>query len=382
VFSGVGGTNTAGGAHNAMSAFEAAIGGIDNGSSPPRSGGHRSVNWDGIPSALADPSFLPGGFYNAGSTRGLDLATPGAGLEVSAGFGAVNATYPTDFPAFSPSRVFSPIGSNVTRLTFYLPGTATHATVAGLGAIFRNVEVANSSSIEYFDRGGQSLGKFFAPTSVTKGDAEFLGVLFNPETAAQVTITTGTTALGPTDSPPGTNVVVLDDIAYPEPQALPSPTLSIGSPADGSTVADPHLTVAGAVSDARGVIALTVNGNEVGVGADGSWSAPLTLSPGPNAVTVEATNVDGNSTRVTRVVTYAPAGPPAPQPQPQRCEVPKLVGKRPAAAERSLRGAHCAVGRILKKRSQGRPGRVVGQKPGAGRELPAGSAVALTVSKR
>ena len=159
------------------------------------------------------------------------LATPGSGVAVSGGaepylgFGDINATYPSDFPAFSPTRVFSPIGSNLTDLTFYAAGTATHATVRGFGAIFRDVEVANTSSIEYFDQAGHSLGKFFAPVG-TKAQAEFLGVLFSPETVARVEITSGTTALGPNDNPPTTNVVVLDDFAYPEPQALPSPTLT------------------------------------------------------------------------------------------------------------------------------------------------------------
>jgi hypothetical protein len=310
-FSGVGGTNTSGGALSALSAFEAAIGGANNGAGGPQPGGFRTVNWDGVPDGFADPNQLPGSFYNANSTRGLVLATPGSGVEVSGGaapylgFGDINATYPSDFPAFSPTRVFSPIGSNLTDLTFYAAGTATHATVRGFGAIFRDVEVANTSSIEYFDQAGHSLGKFFVPVG-TKGQAEFLGVLFSPETVARVEITSGTTALGPNDNPPTTNVVVLDDFAYTEPQALPSPTLTISSPTEAATVGEMQLTVSGTASDPSGIVSLTLNGALVPVGPDGSWTKQLTLAPGSNAIAVVATNAYGNSSQALRAVTYAP----------------------------------------------------------------------------
>jgi len=314
-FSGIGGNNTsvtAGTANAALNAFEAGIGGTNNGVSGPRASGFRTINWDGVPDAFADPNALPAAYYNANSPRGLVLATPGSGVEVSGssppnlGFGDLNLTYPTDFPAFSPARIFSPIGSNVTDISFYAAGTGTHATVHGFGAIFRNVEAPNTTSgIEYFDQAGHSLGKSLALTGA-KGEPEFLGVLFSPETVARVEITSGTTALGPNDNPPSTNVVALDDFAYSEPQALPSPTLTVSSPTDGATVNQAQLTVSGTVSDPVGVVALTVNGSSVAVAADGLWSTPLTLSPGSTAIAVLATDVYGNSAQVVRAVSYTP----------------------------------------------------------------------------
>jgi hypothetical protein len=383
-FSGAGGTNTSGGAVTALNAFEAAIGGANNLAKGPQAAGLRTVNWDEVPDSLADPSLLPPGFFNSNSPRGIVLRTPGSGVEVSAGsgtglsFGDINANYPGDFPAFSPSRVFSPIGSNVTDLTFYAAGTPTHATVRGFGAIFINDEVANSSSIEYFDRAGHSLGKFFAPQS-TQGKPEFLGVLFSPETAARVEVTSGTTALGPNDNPPGTNVVALDDFAYAEPQALPSPILTVGSPANGATVSDPDLTVAGATSDAVGIAALTVDGKPVAVGGDGSWTTQVSLAPGANAVDVVATNVDGNSSEVIRTVTLTSAGPAGGNEA--NCRVPGLRGKTLAKARKALAAAHCKAGKISRKHTSGKPGRILAQKPKPGKDLPAGSAVALTVGK-
>src|SRR5205814_1521182 len=51
-FSGVGGTNTSGGALTALNAFEAAIvaatGGTKNTAAAPQSGGFRTITWDGV----------------------------------------------------------------------------------------------------------------------------------------------------------------------------------------------------------------------------------------------------------------------------------------------------------------------------------------------
>src|SRR6516165_8608265 len=73
-FTGVGGTSASGGALNAMNAFDAAIGGTNNGEAGPRLSGFRTANWDGVPEAFAEPNQLPGSFYNAASTRGLVVA--------------------------------------------------------------------------------------------------------------------------------------------------------------------------------------------------------------------------------------------------------------------------------------------------------------------
>src|SRR5689334_8732643 len=47
-FSGVGGTNTSGGAFTALSVFEAAIGGAKNTAASPQTGGFRTITWDGV----------------------------------------------------------------------------------------------------------------------------------------------------------------------------------------------------------------------------------------------------------------------------------------------------------------------------------------------
>ena len=76
------------------------------------------------------------------NTRGATFTTPGTGflqtpLNVTE-LTSINPAYTTTFSTFSPVRIFTPVGSNITDVTFSLPGSmgATPATVAGFGAVF------------------------------------------------------------------------------------------------------------------------------------------------------------------------------------------------------------------------------------------------------
>ena len=76
------------------------------------------------------------------------------------------------------------------------------------------------------------------------------------------------------------------------------PTLTIASPADGTTVTTSTITVAGTASDASGIASVTVNGalaiNET---PDWStWNAEVALAEGENAITVVATDNTGLTT--------------------------------------------------------------------------------------
>jgi hypothetical protein len=63
------------------------------------------------------------------------------------------------------------------------------------------------------------------------------------------------------------------------------------------------------------------------------------------------------------------------------CVVPKLKGKRLSAAKRALARAHCRSGKVTRKFSKAKKGRVISQKPGPGKHLPAGTKVSLALSK-
>jgi hypothetical protein len=237
-FSGVGGTNTSGGAVTAQSAFEAAIGGVRNSAASPQTGGFRTITWDGVKLDGTDfggetvvivPDKTIGIPVNRFEGQGVVFEEIYAVADD--GFLAVNPNVAGRFPAFSPLNTFAMFNDNSIGFRFALAASPTvtpePATTRGFGAVFRNVQTPNTTSIEYF-HGAASLGKFFAPTG-TQGQAEFLGVLFANPVVTSITITCGTDTLfsfdgtaivsGGADSPPTHNLVVTDDFVYPEPTA-------------------------------------------------------------------------------------------------------------------------------------------------------------------
>jgi hypothetical protein len=233
----VGGDATTASIQATVDAFRAAVGAPDNLNLPgPIAGGRREINWDGGGATTAAPGPTP--FTVFLNTRGAGITTPGTGfLQTPLNapeLAAINATYATTFNTFSPLRIFTPLGSNITDVTFFVPGTSaggfgtgSRATVGAFGAVFTDVDLANSSSLQFFDINGNSL---FAATNVLPGTVadrslSFLGFVANAgERIARVRITTGTTALGPNDDPSqGVDVVALDDFIYAEPRAVPEP---------------------------------------------------------------------------------------------------------------------------------------------------------------
>ena len=187
-------------------------------------GGRREINWDGVPAAFAPPNDLPGDFFNANSPRGVELATPGAGFQVSSTaaegpvrFGNLNPQYPNIFTTFSAQRLFTPVGSNVYDVRFLVPGSSSPAATSAFGVVFADVDLANTTSLEFFGVGGASLGRYFA-AALDQG-LSFLGVQFAGAAVARVRVTNGNAAVGATDG--GTvDVVVNDDFVYAEPQSV------------------------------------------------------------------------------------------------------------------------------------------------------------------
>src|SRR5439155_20768805 len=103
-------------------------------------------------------------------------STPGTGFQVSANavnptatpvqFGNLDPNYPTFFEPFSQQRLFTALGSTITDVNFFVPGTNTPALTRGFGAVFSDVDLATTTSIEYFDAGNASLGVLFVPNIV------------------------------------------------------------------------------------------------------------------------------------------------------------------------------------------------------------------------
>ena len=90
-------------------------------------------------------------------------------------------------------------------------------------------------------------------------------------------------------------------------------------------------------------------------------------------VIVTATNGAGSATAASAPSRRATRRPV--------CVVPRVVGKRLAAARRSIRAAHCSLGRVRRISSRKSAGRVIAQSPRPGLRKPAGTKVKLVVSK-
>jgi hypothetical protein len=214
-----------------VDAYRAALGDPNNGNNPgPLTTGRREINWDGGDPAIMDttPPVTPFAVFL--NTRGAQFTTPGVGLSQAATAGLAvlfnNPTYATIFTTFSPSRLFTPVGSNVTDALFFAPGStgATSATVTGFGAVFTDVDQPDGGKakartrIEYFDAGGKRIFSSFVPASPGDGSLSFIGIKFNDARIASVRITT--------DEAPGANddrrhdIVMMDDFIYGEPQPL------------------------------------------------------------------------------------------------------------------------------------------------------------------
>lgn len=202
--------------------------GANNGVGGTFATGRREINWDGVPDNLSAPNLLPANFFNSNSPRGVVFFTLGTGFQVSANlinptntpvrFGNINPVYPALFSTFSPQRLFTALGSNITENLFFIPGTTHSATVKGFGAVFTDVNDDQSTKIEYFDVAGNLLlSRNVLPGPTNRGSLSFLGVGFDTASVFLVRIASGNRIL----KVPNHDVVVMDDFIYGEPQALP-----------------------------------------------------------------------------------------------------------------------------------------------------------------
>jgi len=163
-------------------AFRTAVGGgTVAGANGDFGGLRREINWDGVPDASADPNLLPSNFFHINSPRGVVFSTPGTGFLVSANAGGSTPIlfgFPNDLQTFSPQRLFTALNSNIIDVNFFLPGTSTAATTSAFGLIFVDVEVANSTRLDFFDANNSLLFTRFALVAGNQG-LSFLGGVTN-----------------------------------------------------------------------------------------------------------------------------------------------------------------------------------------------------------
>jgi hypothetical protein len=235
---------TADSIQSTVDAYRAALGDPNNANNPgPLASGRREINWDGGGPPV-DATTAPVTPFNVFlDTRGGQFTTLGVGLSQAPPAGGAqgglavlfnNPTYGATFSAFSPLRLFTPVGSNLTEAAFFIPGTngAQPATVRGFGAVFTDVDESDgiaprgrranprgdSTLMEYFDRDGKLIFSSFVPASPGDASLSFFGIIFEDARIARVRITTGSVAPGPDDGE--VDIVMMDDFIYAEPQPL------------------------------------------------------------------------------------------------------------------------------------------------------------------
>ncbi len=218
--------------------FRAALGALNLNTAGSVGSGRREINWDGVPDASAAPNNLPANFFNVNSPRGVVFSTPGTGFQVSANavnissaaveFGNINPSYPALFAPFTAQRLFTALGSNILDVRFFVPGDSTPALTRGFGAVFADVDLADTTSLHFFGAGDVDLGTFHAQASGGNEGFSFLGVLFPAAQVARVRITSGNGILSSGSNETATvDMVVMDDFIYGEPiaaiAAIPEP---------------------------------------------------------------------------------------------------------------------------------------------------------------
>ena len=220
-----------------LDAYRLALGGDNNGvAKGPIATGRREINWDGGGSTATSLAGTP--FTQFLDGRGSLFVTPGSGFVQAPPSGLAgtfaNPTYEKVFQPFSPGRLFSSIGSNVTVVTFFEPGSAGGlvATTRGFGAIFSDVDLPDGSGpgskrgnrksstlVEYYGLDGELLYSSFVPASPGDAGFSFLGITFKDARVASVRITAGDVAPGADDERPH-DIVMTDDFIFGEPQRV------------------------------------------------------------------------------------------------------------------------------------------------------------------
>jgi hypothetical protein len=189
-------------------------------------GGRREINWDSVPADMLGKK-LPTDFFNTVGNnvphtrqRGIGYTDEGAFMVSSQKFAEVNTAVANEFIAFSGANTFANVGAMLWDMVFEVPGQKVAANINAFGAVFSDVDVANTTYIEYFEN-NKSLGKFYVPKQ-NGSKFSFLGVHFKNNKVTRVRVGhDGKLNDKEHDVSQGGNhdLIVLDDFIYSEPVA-------------------------------------------------------------------------------------------------------------------------------------------------------------------
>ena len=214
-----------------VGAFRTALG-PDNGNLPGQQpGGSRTITWDDVGGGSTVTYFpSPMTTYNSPpKTRGVEVANTG-GFVISTDSGTFYGE--GIFPPFSGTHLFgpAPLQPPLTEVQFFVAGTDIPATVSGFGVVFSDVDLPDSTSLEFFNARNESIAFVLAPPA--NQGLSFVGLIFADERVARVRIVSGNTPLGfgnqdgPSQIPGGPfqDIVPMDDFIYAEPSVVGPPT--------------------------------------------------------------------------------------------------------------------------------------------------------------
>jgi hypothetical protein len=158
-------------------------------------------------------------------------------------------------------------------------------------------------------------------------------------------------------------------------EVQPQPIVAAVTPSSGPVTGGTAVTIGGA--EFAGVSAVRFGANAAAsftVNSEGQINAVAPAgTSGATDVTVTAAGGTSPLTPADRFEYLAIAAPPT-------CTVPNLNGKKLKGAKKRLKAANCKLGKVHHKKGvTAKKGKVVKQGPKAGKQLPAGSKVNLTL---
>ena len=201
----------------AVDAFRASLGDNNLNNPGPIQKGRREINWDGGNPNLLDTTAPVTPFNVFLNTRGSQFKTPGLGLSQAPPSGGPqgglavlfgNPTYATIFRAFSRSRLFTPVGSNITEASFSIPGTNGNApaTVRGFGAVFTDVDQPDGSGSSH---GHGAQGEHARSSTSTRTAGFYSAVPFRPRRAMEACPSSASSLMTPASRRSGSRPATL-----------------------------------------------------------------------------------------------------------------------------------------------------------------------------
>ena len=312
--------------------------------------------------SLSPPAGLAFGDQKVGTTSGLQTVTVSNNGDAPLSIISVTRTGANTGDFSAPGGTCTPFPKSVS------PGTSCTLTVT----FTPSVSGARTAALQLNTNDPAAAD---VPLSGT-GTKPQIGVdpgsiLFDDQLASSVsagrTLTVRNTGTAPmslsaaelTGANPGEFAIAGGD-CLPLPATVPaggscSLTVTFGPTGAGGRLATIHLVSDGGTAD------VPIGGTGTAPPADAAGQAP-TDTPSP---------ADGPDEVVDVTV----------KPDPN-CVVPRLTGKTLAAAKRALKKAHCAIGKVTKRASKKRPGRVISQSRRPGRKLRNGAKVGVVLARR